>query len=142
MNKSIMGKNYMKTKSTKSLRNKLWKLVSEYVRRKDCDENGYTVCYTCGNRKHWKELDCGHYIHKDCLDFEVNNLHPQCTVCNRHWHGRLDVYGENLRKEIGEEEISLMRRRSKQVKKFAIQELEEMIETYKQTLKDMNSKNS
>jgi len=43
-------------------KNKLWKLVSEYVRRRHADENGYTACYTCGTIKHWKEMDAGHAI--------------------------------------------------------------------------------
>ena len=131
-----------KTKSTKSLRKKLWKLVSEYVRRKDADANGYTQCYTCGATKHFKEMDCGHYIHSDVLDFETNNLRPQCTRCNKWLSGNGGIYCEKLIKEIGEEEISLMRQRSKQVKKWQIGELEDMIETYKQTLKDLDSKNS
>jgi hypothetical protein len=131
-----------KSKSTKSLRKKLWKLVSEYVRRKDVDARGNAICYTCGFTGAWNTLDCGHYIHRDCLDFEVNNLRPQCTRCNRYLHGNLGVYSEKLIKEIGEEEISLMRQRSKQVKKWEVGELEGQIETYKQTLKDLDSKNS
>ncbi len=127
----------MKPKSTKSLRKKLWKLVSEYVRRKDADENGYVKCYTCGVERHYKDLDCSHYIHRDALDFEINNLRPTCTRCNRFLHGNLGVYAEKLIKEIGEEEISLMRQRSKQVKKYTIGELEDMIQTYKEALQQL-----
>lgn len=129
----------MKPKSTKSLRKKLWKLVSEWVRRKDADEHGFNRCYTCEKQDHWKHLNCGHYIHKDSLDFEVNNLRPQCVRCNQWLSGNLGIYSEKLSKEIGEEEISLMRQRSKQVKKFQIGELEDMINTYKQALKDLSS---
>jgi hypothetical protein len=127
----------MKSLYKKTLKKKLWKLVSEYVRRNGADENGYNECYTCGAKKHWKELDCGHYIHRDALDYEINNLRPQCTHCNRFAHGHLDVYSEKLAKEIGYEEIELMRQRSKQVKKWTIQELEDLIQTYKDTLNHM-----
>lgn len=59
--------------------NRVWKLMSEYIRTKDADEFGYNTCYTCGARKHWKELQCGHYKH-DKLDFDERNLKRQCLT--------------------------------------------------------------
>lgn len=126
----------MKPKSTKSLRKKLWNLVSEYVRRSASNEHGIVFCYTCNRPHHWTDMDCGHYIHGDALDYEINNLRPQCTWCNRRKHGNLGIFCEKLTKEIGAEEISRMRFAVKQVKKWTIIELEGMIETYKQALEN------
>jgi len=126
-----------KHKSTKSLRKKLWKLISEYVRRSAADDSGYVRCYTCGCRLHWKSAHCGHYIHRDVLDYEINNLRPQCPRCNKWLHGNLSVYAEKLIAEIGAEEIQLMRQRSKKVKKWSIVELEDMIETYTKAVGDL-----
>lgn len=125
----------IKHKSIKILRKKAWKLISEYVRR---TANG--VCYTCGDKRHWKKQNCGHYIHKDALDYEINNLHCQCVRCNQWLSGNLGVYSEKLSKEIGSEEISLMRQRANQVKKWNVIELEEIIETYKNALSTKEEK--
>lgn len=110
---------------------RLWKLVSEYVRRRDKG-----VCYTCGDKKDWKDQQCGHYIHKDCLDFEVDfNLRCQCVRCNKWLSGNSGVYAERLIKEIGAEQVGLLRQQSQITKKWSVQELENLIFTYKQALK-------
>jgi len=125
----------IKHKSTKSLRKILWKLVSEYVRRSASDGNGIATCYTCGKRGRWETMHCGHYIHRDCLDYEADfNLRCQCPRCNLYLSGNSGVFAEKLIAEIGAEEVSLLRQRSKQVKKWTVLELEEMILTYKQAL--------
>jgi hypothetical protein len=124
----------VKHKSTKKLRKKLWDLISLYVRKNASNEHGIAFCYTCGRPHHYTDLDCGHYIHKDCLDFEINNLRPQCTFCNRRKHGNSGIFAEKLIAEIGEEEVSLLRQKSQQIKKFTVEELETLIDTYKQSL--------
>lgn len=76
------------SKSKKEIRllsNTLWKLVSEYVRRRD----GKCVC--CGQIVHWKELHAGHYIHGR-LDFSELNLHGSCVGCNTYRGGNLTQY--------------------------------------------------
>ncbi len=118
--------------SLKSLRKRTWKLESEYVR---CYEQG--ICFTCGRKKPWKEQDLGHYIHRDCLDFDEINNHCQCTYCNRFLHGNLGVYAECLIAEYGEEAIIRLRQRANQVKKFTVTELENLILDYKQKIKEL-----
>lgn len=127
----------IKHKSLKTLRKKAWELISEYIRRSNADENGIVKCYTCGKPHFWTDMDCGHYIHKDCLDYDLVNLHPQCTYCNRRINGNKGVYCERLIAEYGEQVISELRVRSEQVKKFNIFELEEIINNYKQRLQEL-----
>ncbi len=95
---------YVKEKSkypsTRSLKAKLWTLVSIYIRSKDADDKGYTRCFTCGAWKPWKELDCGHFKHNR-LDYDERNLKPQCTKCNKWERGKLDVYGIKLVEKHG-----------------------------------------
>jgi len=43
------------------------KVFSRYIRRKYADKNGNVSCITCGVTKHWKEMDCGHYISRNHL---------------------------------------------------------------------------
>jgi hypothetical protein len=126
--------------SLKTLRKKAWELISRYVRKSAADENGIVLCYTCGKPHYWTDMDCGHYIHKDCLDYDLINLHPQCGYCNRRLHGNRGIYAERLIAEYGESAIVELRIRSEEIKKFNIVELEGYIETYKARLAEMEIK--
>ena len=50
-----------------------------------CDESGYADCFTCGKRKHWKEVDAGHFITRSKYATRWNpaNVQFQCKGCNR-----------------------------------------------------------
>lgn len=117
----------------KSLKTKAWKLMSLSVRT-----NGgkleYNFCYTCEARKHYKELHCGHYIHNR-LDYERNNLRPQCISCNKWRHGNIGIYGEKLIKELGLEKVEQMRLYSyKKGNNYSRKELTEIIKTLEKNL--------
>ena len=53
-----------KTKTITSLRNKLWKLTSLYVRLRGSDFDDNCSCVTCGHTRHYKEMQAGHFIAK------------------------------------------------------------------------------
>lgn len=78
----------MKKKRKKSekqrLKEKAWKLCSEYIRRKYADFNGFVKCCTCPTTKHWKEMQAGHYVdgHNNTVMFDEMLTHPQCIKCN------------------------------------------------------------
>mgnify|MGYP001392115687 CR=1 FL=1 len=112
----------IKHKSTKALHKKAWKIQSEYIRRL---ANG--VCFTCGEKRHWKEQQAGHYIHKDCLDFDSINIHCQCVRCNKWLHGNSGVYAERLIAEYGEQAVAELRVRAEKIMKFTVGELENLI---------------
>lgn len=70
----------------KATKSGVWKLCSEYNRRKDADHTGHTACCSCGKVSHWKELDAGHFIPKargKSVYFIPTNIHAQCPGCNR-----------------------------------------------------------
>jgi hypothetical protein len=85
-------------------------------------------------------MNAGHYIHKDCLDFDPVNIHCQCVRCNKYLSGNLGVYAERLIMEYGEEAIAELRIRSQEIKKFTLAELEEIIFSYQEKLKDLETK--
>ena len=88
--------------SYKYLHAKAWKLVSEYVRTAG-HTKVYNTCFTCGVKKHWKNLQCGHLFHSR-LDFYVErNLRPQCPRCNTYLSGNLAVYATKIAEELGVE---------------------------------------
>lgn len=116
----------MKQPSLRSLRKKARDLFSKWVRQK---EKG--VCYTCGTRHEWKETDCGHFYHRDSLDFSEEGNHCQCTRCNRFLHGNTAKYAEHLVRDYGPDIIKELIRLGDNVRKFKQQELLDLIEKYK-----------
>lgn len=58
------------------LKGKVWKKFNENI----CDEG---FCYTCNNKLHFKEMECGHIIAHSLGGKETeDNLMPVCKTCN------------------------------------------------------------
>lgn len=122
-----------KEKSIKALRNKAWILFSSYIRQK---EKG--LCFTCGKKDEWKSMNAGHFVHKDCLDYNEKNVHCQCPGCNQYKSGNLVNYAIHLEKIYGFGIVQELKKEGDKIKYWKIKELEETIETYKNKLKELN----
>ena len=94
---------------------KLDKVFSEYIRRRDADENGYVKCCTCPAVKHWKEIDAGHFISRKHMNtrWRETNCHPQCQNCNRSKRGSLVEYLMFMKEKYGYEEAFIIVSESK-----------------------------
>ncbi len=114
------------------LRREVWDLMSELVRR---EEKGR--CYTCGIVKDWKEQDCGHFIHKDCMDFVRENLHCQCAKCNRFLHGNLIQYAIELEKQYGAGIIQRLKKQGDQIHRWKVSELEKLKQDCNSVIKEL-----
>lgn len=127
--------------SLPALSRKLWKIVSEYIRRKDADEDGTVKCFTCLNTHHWKEIDAGHYVPSSvslALRFNEKNVHPQCTACNRFRRGNLTQYAVALEKKYGLgilQELDTLRH---SVARYSRSDYEEMIRVWSEKLKSLD----
>lgn len=78
-----------KANSPTILKKKLWKIVSEYIRRRDSNSEWIWKCCSCDIKKHWKELQAWHYIpswSSSYHRYEEKNIHIQCYGCNC-WKG-------------------------------------------------------
>lgn len=93
-----------KKPSLPSLIRKADTVTSEYIRRKYADSNGFLTCVTCGQKLHWKDAHCAHYIERaaKATRWLEENLHPACPSCNvfrKEFHKReytlaiIDMYG-------------------------------------------------
>lgn len=89
--------------SLKKLKSKADSIYSKRLRELASDKNGMVKCYTCSTIKHWKEMQCGHYISRTvtALRYYRKNTKPQCAGCNMFNQGRLDIFAVNLIKEYG-----------------------------------------
>lgn len=114
-------------------KNRLWKKISELVRRKYADENGLVKCFTCGTKKPWAELDAGHFIPAgNCaaLRYDLRHIRPQETGCNRFKGGNPIIFRIELCKEIGEDAVKELEQvyLSHQTKKWNLSEIESLEE--------------
>lgn len=123
------------------LKKRLWKIFSEYIRRRDADDNGMVACISCGNLKHYKEGHAGHYhAGSVCgldLYFSEINVNFQCVGCNLFRHGNLAQYALALQKKHGNhilEELDSMRG----IAKWSREKFEEKISEYKKKLRDLD----
>ena len=97
-----------KTKTLNQLANDLAVAMQKHVRLKAADSNGLCQCVTCGKRKHWKEMQGGHFIERGKAHKTLEeNIHPQCPYCNQYGMKKasvvlayrrymVDLYGEKF----------------------------------------------
>ncbi len=71
-------------------------------------------------------MDAGHFKH-GCLDYDRENIHPQCTGCNRFWHGRLDVYATRLVEKYGPKILKRLEEKKKNYKPENTIELQKLL---------------
>ena len=93
-----------KPKSPRALlKAKVWKACSEYVRKRDCDKNGFGKCITCDTSGHWKEFHAGHFIsgRTNGILFDTRGIRLQCPGCNLYGNGKPIEYLIALEKEMG-----------------------------------------
>lgn len=89
--------------SLPALDRKLWKIVSECVRRRDAASNGICTCVTCGRIDHWIHMQAGHFISrsKKSTKFNPMNISAQCVKCNFWGAGKQFEHGIALDKKWG-----------------------------------------
>lgn len=92
-----------KKNNIKSLKTKLDRLFSIYIRLRDSDKNGYCRCISCSKINHWKDVDCGHFVNRSHMSTRYNerNCHAQCRKCNRFDEGNNIGYTRGLIKLYG-----------------------------------------
>jgi hypothetical protein len=143
--KSSIRKNPIK-KSLKPVRKSRRPARGVLVRRLDAIYSQYirlsepNVCVTCGEQKHWKELQNGHFYSRGryATRWEDLNCHPQCARCNVFLKGNYINYTRYMIDRFGREAVDQLEVKSKSTIKISTPELEEKIEYYKKKVKELN----
>lgn len=119
----------------RDLMDDVWKQMSMVVRR---EEKG--VCFTCGKKAYWKEMQGGHYQHGMYKKtyFMRKNVHCQCGRCNGPLHGQLDIYGFKLDELYGEGTARELYDLAQEEYRWKMSELEELLNTYKQRNEELD----
>lgn len=95
-------------------------------------------CATPAEKKdHWKNMQAGHYVSRshNSLLFDERNVHCQDVACNIFKKGHIDAYALHLTKDYGPNILEVLDYEKHQIKKFTVEELEDLIEVYKNKLK-------
>jgi hypothetical protein len=138
----LKRKKGMRKKSKKltipRLRDKVWNVFSRYIRLKDAVD-GWVLCVSCGKQikavSKERECEAGHYEHgkdKECY-FDEDNVHPQCTRCNRFLSGNMRQYTLFMLEQYGEEKVKRLLNSKKVIWKRS--ELEELYRKYSNLVK-------
>ena len=127
-------------KTTKEHDLKWWKkkadkFFSLYIRRKYA-HNNMVICVTCGVRKHWKEVHCGHYISRNHLStrFDKRNVAPQCPGCNLFGSGKHDVFALALVSKYGKDILEDLNAQKNKPVKYTIAHYQDMIDSWQDKL--------
>lgn len=122
----------LKNPTKKQLQSKLWRLMSEYIRKRD-----NFVCFTCGKRGNKYNTDAGHFIpqsRNSDTQYDETNVHTQCVRCNKWLGGNMREYTIRMIDKYGREKVDELRRRGHIIKKWKREELEDLIKYYKDKL--------
>lgn len=116
-------------------------IFSQLVRLSHADEHGMVSCFTCDTVKHWKQMQCGHYIPRAQMPtrFSVKNCRPQCKECNEGKNGNLLVFAERLEaEELGI--VAILEEQSRGVQDYGRDELKALIvDTMRRVKKLLNN---
>jgi hypothetical protein len=109
-------------------------IFNKYVRLRDQGLN----CISC-NKPPLKK-NCGHYFssggHSN-VRFDEDNCHLQCEHCNTYLSGNLLNYQIGIQKRIGAQKLLELQERAHLTKKWTIDELKEIIKTYKTKVRSL-----
>ncbi len=119
-----------------SLKRRLDKCFSEWVRRKDASSYQQAMCVSCGMVSHWKLQQAGHFIPRHYLAGRWNsaNTFVQCPKCNIFLRGNYPAFANYLNKTFGPTYIEELLKLKRVTKKYTRSDLQEMIEDYQQRL--------
>ncbi len=109
------------------------RLFSIYTRLLYADDSGYVACYTCGAVKHYKEMQCGHFVPRQhlILRYDTRNCRVQCAGCNIWGKGRVADFGAKLEGENPGITAILFKESQKIVKDYPYQSIIEKYGKFK-----------
>lgn len=114
------------------------KWFNEYIRLRDTGN----PCISCG--QHTDHPVASHYgdvRFYDHMRYDEDNVHLGCSGCNTYKNGNIIAYRKALIKKIGEKKVLELEERilSPDRHKFKVKELEELLEVYKNKVKDIKN---
>ena len=128
-------------KTISKLKKELDRLFSLYIRLRNATPQGMTNCFTCGSQKHYKKMHAGHFMSRKHLStrWHEDNVQVQCPKCNLFGQGEQYTFGKLLDVRINEGTADKLEQLARSTTKIMRHEYEEMIQEYKNKLKDVET---
>lgn len=103
-------------------------MFSQVVRLSHADDHGIVECYTCGTKKPWKQMQCGHFIPRIHMltRFSEDNCKPQCPNCNVLKDGNLVAFAQHLERDR-KGSVEMLEEQANNIYHYDIDELKSMI---------------
>lgn len=122
----------------KGLKKKLDDVFSLFIRLRDCDKDGIVTCCTCGARKHYRQVDAGHYITRGdyATRWTPENVAAQCKRCNLRG-GEQHLFAKFIDKTYGVGTADMLQIKRHNTFKLSGVVLEALIEEYQQKVKKL-----
>lgn len=122
---------------------KVWKVMSEYVRMRDAwkfSKGDIGACVTCGRPDHWKAMQAGHFVsRKDkSTKYHEKNVHLQCPKCNaKHiGGGREWEHGQAIDRMYGSGTAEMLKSAAKQTCKRGVFDMELLYKYFTDKVKE------
>ena len=124
--------------SRKNLVKRLDTVFSQYIRLRNANAQGIAECYTCGVKKNWKQLQCGHFQSRKHYGtrFDETNCQVQCVSCNVYKYGEQYKFGLRLDKDFGQGTAESLHAKAIKITKYSNNDLQELIIKYTDLVKD------
>jgi hypothetical protein len=124
-----------------SIEKKLDYAFKRFIRLRDT-EDGTFVCCSCGQRKLYAQADAGHFI--NCrwrpTRWREDNVHAQCSSCNRFNEGDAAGYALFMIEKYGKEHVNYLKLLSKEHAGFTDFDGEMMLKEYRKKYKALEYK--
>ena len=103
---------------------KLWQLFARYVKDRDGNQ-----CFTCPAQPEGRALQAGHMIRstKASVRYHPDNVHSQCSHCNKWLSGNEGVYSRRFVEKYGWSKFDALHAKAEQTHEWKVYELEELI---------------
>lgn len=121
----------------KKLIKKLDTHFSKFIRARD-SKDGMFYCCSCGQLKPYASADAGHFINRRWMAtrWREDNVHAQCSSCNRFDEGNASGYALFMLKKYGQAHVEYLQALKNNGYKYTDFEVELLIKEYKQKVKD------
>ena len=136
-----------KHKTITKVKKETWIEFSKFIRMRDglrtTGSIDWALCITCGKRYHFKMLQAGHFVagrHNGNL-FSERGTHAQDYNCNINLKGNTLVYRRKIIELYGEGADLELEAEAERKIQYKVFELEELKETFKQKIKELEGQN-
>ena len=139
---SQVGRYSRKSLTGSSLKKKLDRIFSEYIRLRDSyciDGLRVFLCISCGKIKTTDQMQAGHFMSRRHLStrYDERNVNGQCIACNYYGQGIQFRHGMNIDKKHGAGTAELLEVLSKTKSKLTDEWYNQSIERYKHAIKQL-----